>query len=61
MGSARFEAGIRAAAAVADNGVADWDFDWDGNDMVMRSLLKWVTRWHSPYAIRAYLPIVLCE
>jgi hypothetical protein len=51
-------AGQGRVAAVADNAFQDDAFEWRSNDMIMRSLLRWVTGWHPTYGHAVYVPVV---
>ena len=47
--AAAYEGRRGRVVAVSDNGFQDAGFEWFSNDLFMRSLLRWLTRWHPIY------------
>jgi hypothetical protein len=54
--AAAYDTGFGRVAAVSDNSFQDDGFEWRTNDVLMRSLLRWVTGGQS---FDSYLPLVL--
>lgn len=51
--------GEARVAVVADNDFRDVSFEYTSNDVLARSLLRWVGRWHPIHEHHVFLPAVL--
>lgn len=58
---AAHERGPGRVVAVADNAFQDDGFEWRSNDLLMRSLLNWLSRRRPPDGNRVHLPLILLK